>query len=123
MGCRGHGFAKQCGLFVRSAVMASGDLELATATSRDGPSGVALAVHSRAPPLCAAYLSLTCRRSRHRSGILDQVGDDMDGTQSRLKMAQRKVQEIMRKTSGKAQCYIIIALCVVLAVLMLLTFM
>lgn len=60
---------------------------------------------------------------KQQSGILDQVGDDMDGTQSRLKMAQRKVQEIMRKTSGKAQCYIIIALCVVLAVLMLLTFM
>lgn len=62
-------------------------------------------------------LSLTSR-----SRILDTMGEEMDSTSGRLKLAQRKVQEILRKTSGRAQCYIMIALIVLLCILMILAF-
>jgi len=57
-----------------------------------------------------------------RSNILDDIHADMDSTHGRLRLARKKIEEVMRKTSGRAQCYIMGGLVATLAVLMILAF-
>ena len=52
--------------------------------------------------------------------MLDELGGEMDGTQTRLAAAQKKVQYVLEKAGAKGQLIIIAVLVIVLIVLLLL---
>mmetsp|Transcript_5044 Transcript_5044/g.13694 ORF Transcript_5044/g.13694 Transcript_5044/m.13694 type:complete len:226 (+) Transcript_5044:233-910(+) len=57
-----------------------------------------------------------------QGGLLDELDQDMDTTQSRLKATQKKMQDVIRKSGGNKQFCLLIFLIVVLAVLLVLAF-
>jgi hypothetical protein len=58
---------------------------------------------------------------QEQDAILDEMNQGMDTTESRLRLARKKIQEVLKKTDSKTQCYIILGLLGVLVVLIFLT--
>lgn len=59
---------------------------------------------------------------QHQTVLLDGLEEDLEGTQSRLAAAQRKVHNVLQKAGAKGQLCIIIALIVLLVILIYILF-
>ena len=58
---------------------------------------------------------------QHR--LLTTLGEDMDVTQTRLKAAQKRMSELIRKSGGMTQLCVVVVLSVILLVLVGVAFM
>jgi len=54
--------------------------------------------------------------------MLDELSEDVDTVRSRLKAAQRKIGDVMKKTSARGQCCMIMILATLLMILTMLVF-
>lgn len=55
--------------------------------------------------------------------LLDELDGDMDSTTSRLRVAQKKMQEIIRKSGSNTQLVLIVTLVAIVVVLSFFVFM
>ena len=60
---------------------------------------------------------------RLQGRMLDELDGDVDTTHSRLKAAQKKMQEIIRKSGSNTQLVLIVTLIVIVVVLSIFVFM
>ena len=76
------------------------------------------------PPRCAAYCCLSDWLAGWVQGVmLEELDRDVDTTQSRLKAAQKRMADIIRKSGSNTQLALIGALIVILIVLSIFAFM
>jgi syntaxin 6 len=55
--------------------------------------------------------------------LLNTMGEDMDVTQTRLKAAQKRMSELIRKSGGMTQLCVVVVLSIILVVLVAVAFM
>lgn len=55
--------------------------------------------------------------------MLTNLGEDMDVTQTRLKAAQKRMSELIRKSGGMTQLCVVVVLSIILVVLVAVAFM
>ena len=73
------------------------------------------------PHVFFAYSSPPSSYPQHR--LLTNLGEDMDVTQTRLKAAQKRMSELIRKSGGMTQLCVVVVLSVILLVLVGVAFM
>ena len=54
---------------------------------------------------------------------MNNLGEDMDVTQTRLKVAQKRMSELIRSSGGMTQLCVVIVLSIILFVLVIVAFM
>ncbi len=64
---------------------------------------------------------ISSRPPQHR--LITNLGEDMDVTQTRLKAAQKRMSEIIKKAGGMSQMCVVVVLSVILVILVAVAFM
>ena len=73
---------------------------------------------------CIIVLSLTIPSvSSLQQRLLTNLGEDMDVTQTRLKAAQKRMSELIKKSGGMTQLCVVVVLSIILVVLVAVAFM